>query len=231
MKRTVSGMAAAACALALVLAGCGNETAGTPQQGQASGTLAAPTAPTGPSSDSAPTGGSTGGEVTDATDETSTDETSTGEETTGGGTGTADETSVAWFDTFCGSLGPVKDLSTIGSEIDQSDPMGSLKKIAPKLTAAGESVTAGVEKLKGLPAPTFEGGEEYASTVVSSLDKIGPALTELGQKLSAGDTSGLADLASTLQGAAKPLQEIRSLPAEGQAALAQAPNCRTLGGS
>ncbi|MEJ7648351.1 MAG: hypothetical protein WKF57_04770 [Nakamurella sp.] len=233
MKRTITSVTGLAAAALLVLAGCGSETGGTaaPAAGSSSTvseSSSATTSDTG-SSDETSDAGTSGPETSDS-------DTSAGGSSTGAGSGSADQQSVAWFETLCSGVAPLKDLQNVGSEIDQADPLGSLKKIAPKFSAAGKSLVETARKLKDLPAPTFDGGDTYAKQVTESFGTIGQKLVDLGTKLVDLDPSDpsaaseLTDIGTTLTDASKPLQQLGDLPADGKAALAAAPSCQALSG-
>lgn len=229
MKRTITSITGLAAAALLVLAGCGSETGGT----------AAPAAGTSSSlvqSSSVATSDTESSDPGTSDPETSDTGTSAGGSSTGAGSGSADQQSVAWFETLCSGVAPLKDLQNVGSEIDQADPLGSLKKIAPKFSAAGKSLVETAGKLKALPAPTFDGGDTYAKQVTESFGTIGQKLVDLGGKLVDLDpndpsaASELTDIGTTLTDASKPLQQLGDLPADGKAALAAAPACQALSG-
>lgn len=231
MKRTITSITGLAAAALLVLAGCGSETGGTaaPAAGSSSNVSQSSSATT---SDTASSDGT-------ETSGTETSDPETSDTSAGGGStgaGSADQQSVAWFETLCSGVAPLKDLQNVGSEIDQADPLGSLKKIAPKFSAAGKSLVETAAKLKDLPAPTFDGGDTYAKQVTESFGTIGQKLVDLGGKLVDLDPSDpsaaseLTDIGTTLTDASKPLQQLGDLPADGKAALAAAPACQALSG-
>lgn len=238
MKRTtttsLTGLAAAAL---LVLAGCGSETAGTAVPPASSGVVSQPSV--GVTSDAGTSDAGTSA-ASPSDPQTSDGGKSDAGTSDGGstdtGSGSADGQSVTWFETLCAGVAPLKALQNIGSEIDQSDPLGSLKKIAPKFSAAGKSLTETSEKLGALPAPTFEGGDAYAQQVTESFSTIGQKLADLGTKLvdldpsDPSSASELTDIGTTLTDAAKPLQQLGDLPADGKAALLKAPSCQALTG-
>ncbi|WP_353650255.1 hypothetical protein ABLG96_04760 [Nakamurella sp. A5-74] len=229
--RTTSAVTGVVTAALLILTGCGSDTTGavTPTAAQTSATTSS--AAMAPSQQESADASATSSQDSSPTTVGSGSTTAQGTEAGG-----ADEQSVAWFDTLCSGLGPVKDLGSISSEVDRSDPIGSLQKLAPKFAAAGTSVTQVAKKLSALPGPTFAGGKAYAAKVTRTLATVGPKLTAFAKTLPDLDPDDpasrntLTDFARTLQDAAQPLIDLGSLPAEAQAAPSAAPACQALGG-
>jgi hypothetical protein len=255
MRRTTIGALLAAGAL--LLAGCGS-TGGTATAGT---TVAATTAgsetmaPATPSSEEtsaeAPTtedsssgelttgGDSSSADVTTSDETTSEDSSTEAPTTTLGGDATGiDEQTTQWFDTFCTSLAPVKDLQNLQSQIDPSDPKKTLAAVSAAMKKLGTAFTDAGSKLKDAGKPTFEGGAEFADKIVSSFRELGPKFTSLAEKFAKADPSDpsslseLGTLSSDLQDAVGPLQELQKIKvtqavSQGIAAI---PSCQALSG-
>ncbi len=242
MKRTTIGAVLAAGAL--LLAGCGS----TGGNATAATTLASTTA----AAETTATADETTATATETSAEAPTTEESTSEQmTTGGDTSTdaptttlggdatgIDQQTTQWFDTFCTSLAPVKDLQNLQSKIDASDPKKTLAAVSLAMTKLGSAFSDASSKLKDAPKPTFDGGAEFADKIVSSFNELGPKFTTLGEKFAKADPtdpsslSELSTLSSDLQDAVKPLQELQNIqvtPAISQG-IAAIPSCQALSG-
>ncbi len=240
MKRTTVGALLAAGAL--FLAGCGstggNATAGTTVAPTTAGSETM--APTTESSMEAPTTEeSTSADATTSEESTSEDSSSEGPTTTLGGDATGiDEQTTQWFDTFCTSLAPVKDLQNLQSKIDPSDPKATLTAVSDAMTKLGAAFTDAGSKLKDAPKPTFDGGDEFADKIVTSFSELGPKFTSLGEKFAKADPSDpsslseLSTLSTDLQDAVKPLQELQNMKVSSAVAqgIAAIPSCQALSG-
>jgi hypothetical protein len=135
-------------------------------------------------------------------------------------------------------MAPVADLKDLQSKIDMSDPKKTFTTLADAMTKMGGAFTTSAASLKDIPAPTFDGGDEFASKIVTSFATLGPKFTELGKQFAAADPndpasmSGLASIGTDLQDATKPLQEMQNLKIDSatQAAIAEIPSCKKLNG-
>jgi len=239
MKRTTIGAVLAAGAL--LLAGCGS-TGGTATAGTTVAPTAAGSETMAPTTESSMETSAEAPATDDSTSEevpTSEDSSSDAPTTTLGGDATGiDEPTTQWFDTFCTSLAPVKDLQNLQSQIDPSDPKKTLTVVSLAMNKLGTAFTEAGSKLKDAPKPTFDGGAEFADKIVSSFSELGPKFTTLGEKFAKADPSDpsslaeLSTLSTDLQDAVKPLQELQNIevsPAVSQG-IAAIPSCQALSG-
>lgn len=251
MKRTT--ITALLAAGALLLAGCGS-TAGTATAGS--------TVPAMTSSSAQSTAGESSVESSSEPSETSSvesssesSETSSSESspsesssdqstsqssvtTVGGGADSIDAQTTAWFDTFCGAMAPAVGLKDLGSKIDAKDLSGSFKAVSKAMTTLGVAFTDAGTKLKGAPAPTFDGGDAFASKIVTSFSELGPKFTKLGAEFAKADPKDpasmqkLSSLSTELTGAMAPLQELNGIKMSPgvSAAISKIPSCAKLAG-
>lgn len=242
MKRTTTVLGAFAAAATLLLAGCGSDTAGT--AAPATTTSAAMSSDMAPSSDasSAPSSDASSSDASSSdassSDATSSEDSSSSSEdtaptTTVGGESTLDETSTKWFDTYCSGVSPAleeaKKLSSIGGT---SDPKALFKTLSSTMTTMGNAFTQTAQKLEGVPAPTFNGGDTLAATVLKVMKEYGPKFTELGTELAKADPSDPKSMEklSTLGSSMSDLQDLAKFKVDSKtlAAIKEVPSCTPL---
>jgi len=146
--------------------------------------------------------------------------------------------SAAWFTQFCGGLQPVADIAKDVGGISGSDQVKAQKALVNLYSKIGSSFTATAAKLKPLPAPTFSGGEAFASKVVAALGSSGPTFSANAKKLAAIDVKkNPAAFGKALEGVTKdlgtatgPLNDLNSLKLTPQtlAAYKKLPACAKL---
>lgn len=222
MKRSTVGLVGAAAAGALFLAGCGSSG------GTAASTTSAPS--TANSMTSAMSSTAMSPESSMSQDMTmSTAVSPTGAETTVGGDVTElDSQSVTWFQTFCGGFSGLTDLEGKAQSISTPAQAGEL------LGTIGQAMTDTGQKLQSVPPPTFEGGDQLASTAQEVFNKIGPAFTTFGQQaatINPNDQAALQKFGSDFQqqlGSLKDVQNIKLSDSVKAAAEKQVPECATL---
>lgn len=226
MKR-MTGVVAAAAAATLVLAGCGNDT-----EGNASG--ASPTS-TEQTTDTTAGGDETaGGDTTAGGDETTGgDETgamgSATPTTTMGGNAEADEATIGWFTTYCEGVKPgIDEAKNLGSAAGgSSDPKAMMSKMAGTFENIGKSFTDTATALKDKPAPTFDGGADYAKSAVDALTKVGGSFTEAADGMKTGDVSKLSEMQTTMSEMTEVFSGISADPAA-TAVVQSIPACKNL---
>lgn len=256
MKRTTA-LTAFVAAGVLLLAGCGKDSGtatpvsdtaaavsspdtGATADGDTTDTSAEATDSPTEATDSPSEATDSPSEPTDSSDgtESAGSEDSSAEQTTIGSNGDLDDTTKNWFSSFCDGMAPVAGMKDIQSKLDMSDPKKTFKALAEAMSQMGEAFTSSASKLKSLPAPTFDGGDEFATKIVTTFGELGPKFTELGKKFAEADPtdpssmSGLASIGTDLQDATKPLQEMQNLKIDSatQAAIAEIPSCKKLNG-
>jgi hypothetical protein len=138
-----------------------------------------------------------------------------------------DATSTAWFETFCGGLSGLTDLQSQASSISSPAQAGQL------LGDLGTALTSTGQQLSTLPPPTFQGGQELATTAVQALQQVGPAFTEFGQKAAAldpNDQAAAQQFGSEFQQQLSGLQGLTQirLDPDTQEAVSQIPACAPL---
>lgn len=158
--------------------------------------------------------------------------------TVGNTSGGLDVKSAAWFSEFCGGLQPVADIAKQAGSIGGSDQAAAQKSLVSLYSKIGSSFTATAAKLKPLPAPTFSGGQAFATKVVSALGTSGPTFSADAKKLAAINVKTNPDaFAKALEGVSKdlgtatgPLQDLNSLKLtpQTQAAYEKLPACAKL---
>ncbi|MTD14811.1 hypothetical protein GIS00_12755 [Nakamurella sp. YIM 132087] len=205
----------------MLAAACGSDTSGG----------AATTAPAVTTSAEATSGGmdTSTGMDTSMSEDTATSEDTGGSEmsnpsattTVGGGEG-LDEASAAWFTTMCEGVTP---LTEMGDGMTGSDP----SQVAKKIEEAGTALTQTASDLEGQPAPTFDGGEEFATKAIEGFKQLGTAFTEAADAIAKNDPAGLQKLQESLQ-ADGPLQQLAGFDAtpELKQAVAELPACKAL---
>jgi hypothetical protein len=158
--------------------------------------------------------------------------------TVGNTSGGLDVESAAWFSTFCGGLQPVADIAKDAGSLGSSDQAAAQKTLVSLYSKIGSSFTATAAKLKPLPAPTFSGGEAFATKVVAALGSSGPTFSANAKKLAAIDVKknpsafgkALEGVTKDLGAATGPLQDLNSLKLtpQTQAAYEKLPACAKL---
>jgi hypothetical protein len=115
---------------------------------------------------------------------------------------TLDARTITWFETLCTGLAPVKDAGTSITGGASSDPKAQLDASVGAFNSIGDALSATASSLKGLPAPTFDQGDQIASTMVTVLTRAGPEVKESAQKLSATPPTDEATVTAAIQQAA-----------------------------
>ncbi len=146
--------------------------------------------------------------------------------------------SAAWFSAFCGGLQPVADIAKDAGGISGSDQTAAQKALVNLYSKIGSSFTSTAGKLKALPAPTFSGGEAFATKVVAALGTSGPTFSADAKKLAAINvkknpaafTKALEGVSKNLGTATGPLNDLNSLKLtpQTQAAYEKLPACAKL---
>ncbi len=158
--------------------------------------------------------------------------------TVGNTSGGLDPQSAAWLSTFCGGLKPLADVAKNTSGLGGTDTTAVQKTLVNLYSSIGSSFTSTAAKLKPLPAPTFSGGQAFATKVVSALGTAGPTFTANAKKLAAIDVKkNPTAFAKELQNGSKdlttatgPLNDLNSLKltAQTEAAIEKLPACAAL---
>lgn len=149
--------------------------------------------------------------------------------TVGGNVTELDAQSVTWFSTFCGGFKGIVDLQSQGMT-DMNTPAAA----GQFFSTLGQTMTDTGSKLATVPPPTFEGGDQLASTAQDVFGKLGPAFTEFGAKaatIDSGDQAAVQQFAAELQQQAAGLQDIQKIELSPQvqaAAEKQVPECAAL---
>lgn len=217
MKRTTAVTAMIAAA-ALMLAGCSKDSTGTASAGssgavassQNGATAAAPGASdsgsssaSGPSSDSASSSDSSpssnsasSSESSPSSDSASSSESgpssNSGPKETVGGGAQGDAATTTWFTAYCSGLAPLTDLSSAMPSMDPSGGPDAIKKsIGTLYKTFGDAMTNTSAKLKDLPAPSFSGGDKFASTTVTALSTIGKTFEDGAAKIKSASAADL----------------------------------------
>lgn len=148
--------------------------------------------------------------------------------TVGGDVTELDAQSVTWFSTFCGGFGGLADLQAQAPNLSSPQAAGQF------FSTVGQAMTETGQKLSSVPPPTFEGGDQLASTAQQVFDQLGPAFTEFGQKaatVDANDQAALQQFGADLQKTASGLQDIQKIelsPDVKAAVEKQVPECAVL---
>lgn len=148
--------------------------------------------------------------------------------TVGGGVTELDAQSVTWFSTFCGGFSGLADLQSQGSNLNSPAAVGQF------FGKIGQAMSDTSQKLQSVPPPTFEGGDQLASTATDVFNKIGPAFTQFGQQaatIDPNDKAALQQFGSQLQeqlGSLKDVQAIQLSPDVKAAVEKQVPECAIL---
>ncbi|SDO90121.1 hypothetical protein SAMN04515671_2300 [Nakamurella panacisegetis] len=236
MKRT--SWLAAILGAGLLLAGC-SSTGGTATANTSSASSAAASSAAAPSSGAAPSssaeapssapassaaassGAPASGSAETSGSSSASEATTAPTTTVGDNSSSLDAQTSAWFSAFCTGFTPVVDLTSDPSSLASSatDLAKAQKALVDFYSKLGSAFTDTADKLKGLPAPTFNGGPEFASKVVIALTKAGPAFTTEAKKLAAIDvskdpsalSSALTGLSGSMTTALQPLQDLSSL--------------------
>ncbi|MET3807053.1 hypothetical protein ABIB25_004075 [Nakamurella sp. UYEF19] len=155
----------------------------------------------------------------------------------GTGSGSLDAPTTAWFSAFCGGLTPffvdIKDIKAKQAGIGATDYAGQQKLLGGFLQAASTYLTDTGTTLKGLPAPTFTGGSEFATKTVAFFGEAGPAFAAAAKKLAATPatkdalTAAAAEFGTQLKGVSAQIAGVGSLgiPEATKGQLLQVPAC------
>ncbi|MDQ2848900.1 MAG: hypothetical protein M3Y77_21780 [Actinomycetota bacterium] len=199
MKRTTA-VAAMIAAAGLMLAGCSKESTGTPSAGSGAvagissqnATSAAPGASdSGSSSDSSPSSDSGSSSDSRSSSDSGSSANSSPKETVGGGA-QGDAATTTWFTAYCGGLAPLTDMASAMPSMDPSGGPDAMKKsIGTLYKTFGDAMTNTSAKLKDLPAPSFSGGDKFASTTVTALSTIGKTFEDGAAKIQAASATDL----------------------------------------
>ncbi len=110
-----------------------------------------------------------------------------------------DSRTITWFATLCTGLAPVKAVGSSLTGGDSSNPKAQLDTSVAAFDSIGDALSATASSLKGLPAPTFDQGDQIASTMVRVLTTAGPLVKEAAQKLSATPPTDEATVTAAIQ--------------------------------
>ncbi len=188
--------------------------------------------PTSSPEQSASSSGTASSSVSVASSEDTGSSTSTPPTTTVGNQKAGlDETSTKWFDAFCTGVAPVVTGGKELTKMSSSSSAATQKKTLELFETLGTSLTKTSDTLKGLPAPTFSGGDAFAAKVVKAFGTAGPALSAAAKKIAASpstpDASAMSSLTESLEKATAPLNDLGSLKltAATQADFLKIPSC------
>jgi hypothetical protein len=171
-------------------------------------------------STAASTGESTAASTDQSTEEStvaSTDQSTESSDTkptkTLGADTVMDAKTTKWFSTFC--TGMVSMSSVTGFTPDTSSPDKLKTQIVNLYSKIGTAFTTTAANLKPLPAPSFTGGEEFASTLVDGMATSGKAFLSNAAKVKAADPKNKAafgtlmgEVAKDMSNATKPLADL-----------------------
>lgn len=119
----------------------------------------------------------------------------------GGDVDSLDEQSAAWFSGMCDGLAPMLAASDTLQTIttDPASAAGVIEELGTGLVSSSETLAA-------LPAPTFDGGEELAQSVISGFAQIGEKFQTASAQFAANDPAALTTINEALE--ANPLAEL-----------------------
>lgn len=205
-------------------------------------------APSSDASASEPAGSASSSEVASSPESSATESAPSAESTTssskaptttvGDQSEGLDVKSAAWFTEFCGGLQPLGSIAKDAGAISGSDQTAAQKALVNLYSKIGSSFTATAAKLKPLPAPTFSGGEAFATKVVAALETSGPTFSADAKKLAAIDvkkdpsafSKAIEGISKDLGTATGPLNDLNSLKLtpQTQASFEKLPACAKL---
>jgi hypothetical protein len=237
MKRTI--VMAALGAATVLLAGC-SSTSGPASAGSASTSPSSIARTSSGLAAAQPTTGSTSSS-TGSTISTDTSSMSNAPATTyGATTGGLDTQSTAWLSTYCTGLAPIADVAKDIDGVSSADKGKQQATAANLYQTFGASFTSTAEHLTSQPAPTFTGGEEYASKIVEIFESAGPAFTAKAKQISAIDAeanpaalqAAIDNVSSELGARTGPIAQLDGMQLTPQTAAAfrAVPACAKLGG-
>lgn len=201
-----SVVTAALAAGVLLVAGCSSNESGTPSTTAAATSTAA--------SSSAASAGTSAGGVAAAE---------------------LDAQTVAWFEVLCNGAAPIAELASTADTTGLTDAEAQLEgvELLNGISAAFADTGAALE---GTPPPTFDGGDEFASTMASGLTESGTKVADLAASLGAIDPTDSAaleqavtELPDELTTALSPLAALGDLDPAISAAAQEIPACAALG--
>lgn len=146
-----------------------------------------------------------------------------------------DAQSTTWFETLCSGVSPIAELAQTADTSGLSDAAAQQKGVE-LITQFGTALSDTGAALADTPAPTFDGGEDLASTMASGLAESGTQMAALAQSFGAIDPADTAALEAAvqslpddLQTAVAPLSAIGELDPSVSAAVQEIPACQALG--
>jgi hypothetical protein len=146
-----------------------------------------------------------------------------------------DAQTVAWFEALCDGAAPIAELASTADTTGLTDAEAQLEgvELLNGISAAFADTGAA---LAGTPPPTFDGGEEFASTMASGLTESGTKVADLAASLGAIDPTDSAaleqavtELPDELTTALSPLAALGDLDPAISAAAQEIPACAALG--
>lgn len=146
-----------------------------------------------------------------------------------------DAQSTTWFETLCSGVAPVAELAKTADTSGLSDAAAQQKGVE-LITQFGAALSDTGATLADTPPPTFDGGEEFATTMSNGLTESGSQMADLAKSFGSidpTDTAALeeavASLPDDLSAAVAPLSAIGDLDAGVSAAAQEIPSCQQLG--
>lgn len=251
MKR-MTGVVAAAAAATFILAGCSNDTSGNASGESPTTNQQTTNEQTGTEQ----TTDTNAGDGADASGDTTTggeDSAGAGSDTTAGGEDTAgsdatgamgsaaptttvgagaeaDEATVGWFTTYCEGIKPgLDEVKNIGSAASggSTDPKAMMTKMGGTFENMGKAFTDTATALKDKPAPTFSGGENFATTAIDALTQVGGKMTETADAMKSGDVAKLSEMQTTMSEMSKVFSGMSADPAATKV-IQSIPACKNL---
>ncbi len=154
-----------------------------------------------------------------------------------GGEPAADSAAVTWTDQVCGALAGFTDAVTTQPQVDQADPVATVRGMAEYVGTTTDAVQRSITALDTVGASPVSGGDEYVARLRDALTRIQAGFDATRNQLVGVDTSSPQAFAAAFPAAVAPLQELRNLPdpTEGlrandalRVASEQAPRCREI---
>lgn len=145
-----------------------------------------------------------------------------------------DAQSTTWFETLCGGVAPVAELAQTADTSGLSDAAAQQKGVE-LITEFGTALSDTGAALADTPPPTFDGGEDFASTMSDGLTESGTQMAALAESFGAIDPADTAALQAAvtalpddLATAVAPLSALGDIDPAISAAAQEIPACAAL---